>query len=469
MRIENLFHRISTAIVCCILTVIAISGLFIQSSYDYSDFPFFEMVSYKNITAVIGIILFTAIYLYIGFKLNWNIYIAISTHALLCITYLLTVQLEPFSDMYSVYNIAVNGMNDEAGYLTIYNNQIPLTIYLWVITSIFGKNILVPKLFNMLFNCIILILIYKITKEFTGSVRTAGICIWLSAIWIPSILYINHIYNDVLFTMLTLAMVYIAVRGSYNISGMITLCLLSVLQYLIRPCGIIYIIAVAMYMIMHQRCRSKAFTIFAAAIILISLATNINNRLFNVDTSRSFPVWSFIQMGINEAEFGFQNGTHSTDWTFRDCIDKYKNMGPSRVTKTLAKKELWMWTEGTYQAERYGFGGYDSTFAHENRITDSIKDVDNSLIRELTDILMKAQYYVYMLLALAGVPAAAKDTISSLFNYCICGFACFYLVWEMKSRYIYSLYPLFIIYAVIGLVHIYNRIPHYCSHISQNP
>ena len=117
-----------------------------------------------------------------------------------------------------------------------------------------------------------------------------------------------------------------------------------------------------------------------------------------------------------------------------------------------------MWTEGTYQAERYGFGGYESTFSHENRITDSIKDVDNSRLRMIIDFIMKAQYYIYMTLALAGVIITRSNRNYSLFNYCICGFACFYLIWEMKSRYIYSLYPLFIIYAVIGIEYIFNKI-----------
>lgn len=458
MHIENIFHKISIIIVCCILSTITISGLFVQSTYNYSDYPFFEMISVRKLIAIIGVALLTSVYLYIGYRLKWNIITAFVIHLTICIVYLLTVQLEPFSDMSYVYNIATNGLTDDTGYLSTYDNQIPLTVYLWIIVSIFGKSIMVPKVFNIIFNLIILFLTYKIVKQITNSSETAKLSVWLSAIWLSSIIYINHIYNDVLFTALTLAMVYIAVKGSYTTMEMILLCALSVIQYLVRPCGILYIIAIAMYMVMKQKVWRRCLTLLTIVVSMIILTININNKVFNVDKTKSFPIWSFIQMGINEDEFGFQDGTHSTEWTFGDCIDKYKNMGFLKVTKTLIKKELWMWTEGTYQAERYGFGGYDSTFAHENRITDSIKDVDNSKIRMIIDLIMKAQYYIYMALALAGVIITRKNSNYSLFNYCICGFACFYLVWEMKSRYIYSLYPLFIIYAVIGIKYIFNKI-----------
>lgn len=458
MRIESIFHKISLIIVCCILSTITISGLFVQSTYNYYDYPFFEIISARKWIAITGVALLTSLYLYIGYKLKWNLITAALIHLTISIVYILTVQLEPFSDMSNVYNIAANGLTDDTGYLSTYNNQIPLTVYLWIIVSIFGKSIMVPKVCNIILNFIILLLIYKIVIELTNSSDTAKISVWLSAIWLSCILYINHIYNDILFTALTLAMVYIVVKGSYTKPEMIVLCALSVIQYLIRPCGILYIIAIAMYMIMKQKVWRRCLTLLAIAVSMIILTVNINNRLFNVDKTKSFPVWSFIQMGINEEEFGFQDGTHSTEWTFGDCIDKYKNMGFMKVTKTLTKKELWMWTEGTYQAERYGFGGYESTFAHENRITDSIKDVDNSRLRMIIDFIMKAQYYIYMTLALAGVIITRSNRNYSLFNYCICGFACFYLIWEMKSRYIYSLYPLFIIYAVIGIEYIFNKI-----------
>lgn len=64
--------------------------------------------------------------------------------------------------------------------------------------------------------------------------------------------------------------------------------------------------------------------------------------------------------------------------------------------------------------------------------------------------------YIYMVLALVGVWMTRKDENYSLFLYIICGVACFYLIWEMKSRYIYSLYPLFIIYTFGGIKYIFE-------------
>ena len=75
-------------------------------------------------------------------------------------------------------------------------------------------------------------------------------------------------------------------------------------------------------------------------------------------------------MGINEPEFGFQDGSHSSNWTFKDVKNRVLELGSTRLIKLIAKKEYWLWTEGTYQVERYAFGiGWKEHFDYDTIIT----------------------------------------------------------------------------------------------------
>lgn len=466
-KIEHFVYRIAFVMVVMILAMVVITGLFIQASYDYADFPYFEKITIEKIMAIIIVTVFLIAYMYIGKKLHWNLYAILILYFVVSVLYLYFVQLEPFSDMKFIYDIAINNMHDEIGYLSTYSNQIPITIYLWLITKIFGISIFVPKILNLIFNVVIFFFIYKLYVLCNGKTEDAKAIVWFSALLIPPILYENHIYNDVLFTMLTIIMVYMIMQGKYTRSMLVLLSGLSIIQYLIRPCGIIYIIAMIMYMILFQREWKKG--ILCAVIIVMGIVgiNKANEKIFQTDTSQAYPIWSFIQMGINEEEFGFQDGTHSSDWTWKDCVDKYKEMGWERVTVTLVKKEVWMWSEGTYQAQRYGFGDAWAAYNHENFITKELRDVEGSQIRNILNIITKGQYYVYMVLALIGLLSLRKQQKYSLFLYVICGMTCFYLIWEMKSRYIYSLYPLFLLFAYFGWLEMKKWGENVICHLSQ--
>jgi len=84
--------------------------------------------------------------------------------------------------------------------------------------------------------------------------------------------------------------------------------------------------------------------------------------------------------------------------------------------------------------------------------------MDHSKIRVITENLMKGQYYIFILLAIIGICVKRNDKKSSLLFLIIAGYFCFYLIWEIKSRYIYSLYPYITLFAYSGILWIENRI-----------
>ena len=168
-------------------------------------------------------------------------------------------------------------------------------------------------------------------------------------------------------------------------------------------------------------------------------------------------------MGINEEEFGFQDGSHSKDWTFEDVQKRINELRFGRLIKLLCKKQYWLWTEGTYQAERYAFGtGEEEQFAYETAITKKIRDTENSKLRKSIDYLMKGQYLVLIILSFIDFMIKDKNEDikgkKELLLYIIIGLFCFYTIWEMKSRYIYCLYPIFLIFSTSGTQKIINKI-----------
>jgi len=456
--IRNLVNKTGIIISLCITFVVVISGVFIRSNYNFLDYPYFEFGMISNVLYIFLAAGILVAYMYLGKCIGWNMKVAMGLYVLVSVLYILTVPLMPYSDMKSVYDIAANGLVDETGYLSVYNNQIPITVYLYLLMCLFGKSVLVPKIFNIIFNTVILFFVYKIYVLLNGKEKSALAIIWMTSPFLPVIMYVNHIYNDILFTMITVILIYIVLNNNFSNPMMCVMCFLSVLQYVIRPSGIIYIIAIAMYMILKYGEWKKCIAYIVVVVAMIVGITKINSASFGVNSDAAYPVWSYIQMGINEEEFGFQDGTHSSEWTLDDCVEKYKEIGLVGVLKIFAKKELWMWSEGTYQAQRYGFGDSVAEYERENFITKDLRGIDNSNIRNMIERISKGQYYIYMLLAFIGMINLRKDTRYMILFYLICGFFFFYLIWEIKSRYIYSLYPVFMVFAYTGLRQIINKL-----------
>ncbi len=128
----------------------------------------------------------------------------------------------------------------------------------------------------------------------------------------------------------------------------------------------------------------------------------------------------------------------------------------------LAKKEYWLWTEGTYQVQRYAFGaGQEDAYYYETPITLKVSNPETSKIRKALDYIMKGQYLVLTILSLIGLVIKDKNDKKDLLLYFIIGLFCFYLIWEIKSRYIYCLYPVFLILATNGISKLENKIIEY--------
>ena len=373
------------------------------------------------------------------------------------IIYLKLVPIKPFSDMKSVVQIATSGFKEGMEYIYVYPNNLPIATIFYFLFKIYN-GVMVVKITNIVCNMLIIYFAYKTYKNIYK--KKNRLVLLFGIFSISTFLYVNHVYNDVMYVALTTVILYITTKKELVKKDIILLALLSFLQFLIRPVGIILIIAISMYLILKKYDYKTVIVIIATFILCNLIYIPVKNYFIPKSEEKlKYPIWSFLQMGINEAEFGFQDSSHSVDWTFGDVTSRIKELGVKRLTKLLAKKEYWLWTEGTYQVERYAFGaGQEDTFYYETPLTNKLLNPETSKIRKALDYLMKAQYFVLIGLSLISLIKKDENGKKDLLLYFIIGMFCFYLVWEMKSRYIYCLQPVFWIFAARGLEQIQAKI-----------
>lgn len=454
-RIKNWINRISFLMVMFLFLSVIIVGIFIQANYDFGDFPYFQTNTVSSLLFRILVFFSILTIMFWSKKIKRRKLIVCILFLVVAFSVIIMIPLYPFSDMRSVYEVAANDMIDINGYLGRNWNLVATIAYVRCILYVFGKSVWGPKIVNVLLSLCILFLTEKIyfamiPKERVQERNTTGRLMWYMFLFLPVFFYGNRIYNDVIATTLCMIILYVVISEKNRGIGNVFLIILSVLQYMLRQSGIIFIIAIFMYLMLVRREYKKSAVYLICCIVGILSLMKINTIIWPIDTSDSPNVWSFLQMGINEAEFGFQDQSHSSAWTMTDYLSRYRELGVGRTLKIFAKKTLWMWSEGTYQAQRYGMGTTDAVYLYDTIITRNLQTSYSANFRVITENWMKAQYYVYLLFAIIGVWNNKNNEKSALLRYIICGFFCFYLLWEIKSRYIYSLYPIMMVFSFDG-------------------
>lgn len=449
---KGLFKFSKCLVIILFIWILAFS-LFMQSKYVYDDSPAFIRTDLYNYIAIfVNLLIIIGMY-WLSKKTKIDIKIYMLIYFILGLIFVFTVQLEPFSDSKRVYQIAISNFQKYPEYVEKNKNNIP-TIFLLQFFGIVTKSAVGMRIINIFQNILIAYITYKIAEQLFD--KKDKFYLIFTLMNIPIFLYINSIYNNVTYALLSIYVIYIILKPDKGKLDLFLAVVCSVLAFMLRPVYIINIIAIIMYEVINKK-EWKFASIYLISSIILIILCNFGIELRFGKLEKSYPVWSFIQMGFNEEEFGFQDSSHSSDYTYQDVIEKIKKLGFKKVIEIIAKKETWMFTEGTYQAERYSFGGYNVKYSVDNVITRDLQDVDNSIIRNSLEYLMRGQYFIIILAGLISL-IKNKDNKISLLNYIIIGMFCFYIFWEIKSRYIYVLYPIFSIYAVNGIEQIINNI-----------
>ncbi len=335
-KVDDIIHKISMNFVIILFAVITIGMFIVNSIYLYEDRPTFALNNIWSILgitiSVIGVALIFIANKFIEKKFPNKKIVSIILLTLYCIgeiIYLKVVPLKPFSDMLRVIEIASSNFSQGIDYLQIYPNNVPITIIFYILLKIYS-GVTIIKIFNIFCNISTIIFAYKIYNNVYKN--NNRIVLLLGIFSMSTFLYINHLYNDVIYVLLATIMIYIATKDSYNVKDIIALSVLAFLQYIIRPVGIILIIAVAMYLIL-KKFDYKTLLIMLITFIICNLIYSQLEKVLipQSEENPKYPIWSFIQMGLNEEEFGFQDSSHSTKWKAEDVAERINTLGGEAI------------------------------------------------------------------------------------------------------------------------------------------
>lgn len=445
--------NILTCVLAFFLMFTTVISFIIKSMYNFHDYPYFSIVKLQD--NIFYILIFLALMIILCYPNTFERVlkkrIIAVAYFVMGIIFILYVPLKPFSDMNEVFKISeqLAYNNWEALKISSYMDTNPNNCFIAILFGIILKicpSIVSIKIFNLLCTIGVAYFIFKIGKLF--EFKYLNLLFFISITIIPNFLYINHIYGDTFFTFVIIGVSYFYLLKKTRFP----ICfLIFFAMCFIRPTGVIFAIAMAIdyFFNSSEVIKAKVLKIcysFVISVLILLIMSNIMSALTN-DKSKTMPMASFIYIGLNEERFGFMDGTHSTDRTMEDVRKRISDYSFLQMSKILTKKVFWTWQQGTFQSERYAFGNdrpAQEKFSYDTFATKYVTD-SSQRGRSMFSSFMRVQYMVTLLMTSFALLVKRNDSKYIYFVYSIIGFLLFYIVWETKSRYIFSIYPFMII------------------------
>jgi hypothetical protein len=411
------------------------------------------------------------------------------------ISFILLFPLKQHSDAFWVYTFAKQFSNgnfdslDIGGALNIYPNNIGITLLFSLLFNFFPKSYLTIRILNTIFSTITMYFIYKIYSTL-ASKKSYGL-ILITLIYLPPIIMNNHTYGDVISTSFCTISIYFSIKfyKTTQLKYMIFTLIFLIIGNFIRQTTILFTISIFIYWIIgsHNKISLKKVLIgIIISIILFNLPLNIfnyiitKNNIIDVNINQNkFPIFGWINMGIptNEqigywdddatnlelfkTKFNF-NTKLSNSYFIKNSINKIKHSGYSNIIKGYTKKTFWIWNEGTYQINYFGFdqdfsGKY---YIYKTPLTFLARPGPYGFRSILSWFLHSLNWLFLFLISLFLLHSIIyKNYKFQLFIYIIFFFVAFYFIWEIKSRYLYPIYPILIIISYYMLENIiYKKI-----------
>lgn len=486
------------------------SSFFIRAKYNsfvYGDKPILQKQALGIFLLIIILLILLSIALYkLCLKLNkYSKKIVIPVTLLfgfaiqLAIIFVFTEL--PQSDSKTVLSLALNILykNDYSsfqtgGYLYMFPFNFSTVLYLKTLLSIFPDNYLVLKIFNILFSLVTTLMIYLIYKElnYKSKENDYGVLIF-AATYIPSLFMSNYIYNDIIATSFLTSAIYFLIKFIKEKSIkylIISPVFLSIGNYF-RSIGVIVLIAVGIYILLSIKKIGikNMVTAFCVLALLFNIPSWTQNALLQAThvvnesvNKNSAPIYMWLNMGMNEDTFGYwdnmksyniyekqgnYNKEKSTELFKKEIDNKLANMSFSDLAKMYYNKLIWTWTEGTYQIETFGIGNESSNsnqrmgriqsqYSYTTFATDLFKG-DSKYRSGLNWILYVINFLMYCFIFIRLINGVKFKRFDEVFLILvILGFIGFYILWEIKSRYIYPTYPLLIVLSYMGFKDVYE-------------
>ncbi len=505
-KLNMIFYYILTFFVGLFI----ISSFFIRAEFNYylygdnpilQDQQLWTFLLYVLLLLVVGFLLYPLfrrlnrfskhivipVVLLISFLIQWAIIIYFPVLPTADSLKLLTIA----SDM--LYHADYSAF-DKGGYLFRFPYNFSMVLYFKTLLAIFPENYEIIKLFNILFSLITTLFIYGIYKELSPRPKENeyGILIF-AAMYLPSLFMCNYVYNDIIATTFFTGAIYFFVsfiKDKKPVRLVTAAILLSGGNYF-RNIGAIFLIAAVLYLLL--RGKEIGFRkLVASFLILISLFwlpawaqdtyLQATHKVTNSIYQNSAPVHLWLNMGIDTKRLGFfdhkksykiyeieadYNKERSKELFLEEIKRKFRKATANEIVNMYYSKLIWTWTEGTYQIDRYGIGVDPPSIKNKklfimggyrySTTATQLFNRDNHYRGSLLWALYVMNFLIYCFIFVRLVRSVRdKRFDEALLVIVILGFVGFYLLWEIKSRYLYPVYPILLILSYFGYQDAYH-------------
>lgn len=373
-------------------------------------------------------------------------------------------------------------------YLSQYPNNTGLALFYSFFFLFMPKSFYVIKVLNLIFNLGTMYMIVKLYElVFPEKSKHKRAFQYYLLFFVPPALFVNYTYGDVPSAFLTTSAVFFALR--YTRSGAFRHCAaaaaLLLAAYFLRQSALLAGGAIALYWIYTFFLKNKVLRVrtsaaIAAMAVLIAFQFTVVDAIFRQfgcwDTpleENAQPITRWINIGIpHDLSYGYWDQgevTHKymdlkgdkealNQQLLSDIGASLTSAPPQNIAAGYLVKNYWTWSEGTFESIKYGACATPrgewrySTGSAPMNIVLTFLDFANTCI--------KAHYIFVLFFAGAWFLIKRRDETGDrlLFGLLILCFYCFYTVWEMKSRYLYLLYPVLLLASFDAATRVYGRI-----------
>jgi 4-amino-4-deoxy-L-arabinose transferase-like glycosyltransferase len=440
---------------------------FSRITHNKIDLPFIGIVIAASIVTAIAVA--AAVFITKRWITNRSFLILLAATAfLLRLGWILWIQTPVESDFAMMYSSAVQAVKgdfsfSQNGYFSAWVYQLGFTMYEALIIRLFGENLFVLKLFNVLFCTGAVILVYKAAAHMFNELcgRIAGV---LYAIYPPTILMCSVLTNEYISIFLFyLGFYFLIRRGIFSRHTWLYTGILLALGDLMRPLGSYVLLAVVLYLVVlflrNEKKEKWEITVKLAGILALFYIIHyvvsysfIAGGVTQYPLSNRDPLWKFV-LGFNyeskgqysqkDAEYvsQFPIGEERTEAERALVRERLSDKG--KVAELFIDKFETMW--GSNDASIYW----------------SLESIDRPNLKDIIFKIERVLYSSILLFAAVGIMFLIRKSDNDnpiLFALLILGYAAVHFLIEIQTRYRSFIFPSFILLQGYGIYMVFTSL-----------
>lgn len=443
-------------------------SLFVKAMYSFNDSPYFTRNNLMDYFFLgMHFLIIAMMYKYRGYIQS---YFSLRVFSFLffyfAIVFNILSPVIPFSDMGKVYDGALdiasldlNALFSES-YFQVFPGNIKLSLFWGVVLLLLPKTVFSLRLVNAILLYMVSVLCLKIAKAY--GLKYYNLSFVMMTFFGSWIMYTSVVYYEGPLIFLSMFALYMyKCKDKLLLSALI----LGIAAYF-RMLAVVFVVAILCDYLLNsknskERKTADALKAVICYIVVSFVPTKIIWLLFIRGRFEEYPIWNQFYIGLNEAEFGFMDQDFSYSRNPGDILQRIIDYGPLRTIRIIIKKTFWLWTQGTFQAQRYVFGEdaliENEKFYYHSLLTNHLLN-DNQKLRCVINSFLRAQYLsILFVTSYALLTTRRRKEFTVFINVLVFTFLGM-LIYELKSRYILHIIPIMSLFFAEGVERLEQQI-----------